>query len=72
MLWTDEMSRSFIIDVYQWFLERYYSFSNNIQRVDAARYLFNYRGIYADLDFLCLDNIESLLKNETCVLGKEL
>jgi mannosyltransferase OCH1-like enzyme len=72
-LWTDDMNRDFIKEFYPWFLERFDSYPRNIQRVDAFRYflLLKEGGIYIDLDFECLENIELLLLDATCVIGKE-
>jgi len=73
ILWTDEMNRKFIATDFPWFLETYDAYETNIQRVDAARYfiLYHYGGVYVDMDFACLRNIEPLLEGETCVLGRE-
>jgi len=73
MLWTDEMNREFIESNYPHFLSIYDGYATNIQRVDAARYfiLYHYGGVYVDLDFLCLRNIEPILEGESCVLGRE-
>lgn len=52
ILWTDENNRNLIKDKYEWFLETYDNYPNNIQRADAVRYfiLLTYGGIYVDLD----------------------
>jgi mannosyltransferase OCH1-like enzyme len=73
ILWTDEMNRNFISTHYPHFLNKYDSYPANIQRADAIRYflLYHYGGVYIDLDFECLQNIEDLLGNEGCVFGLE-
>ena len=73
ILWTDDMNRAFIKDKFPDFIATYDGYKENIQRVDAVRYfiLRHYGGVYIDLDFECLRNIEPLLENESCVLGKE-
>jgi mannosyltransferase OCH1-like enzyme len=73
ILWTDEMNRAFIESNFPDFLSVYDGYDTNIQRVDAARYfiLYHYGGMYVDLDFMCLQNIESLLDGNSCVLGRE-
>jgi len=73
MLWTDEMNRDFIKTNYPDFLNIYDNYSSNIERIDAIRYflLYHYGGVYIDLDFECLQNIEELLADEDCVLGLE-
>lgn len=73
ILWTDEMNRQFVIEHFPDFLEKYDSYPKNIQRADAIRYLLlkKYGGLYVDLDFECLENIEFLLENSDFIAGKE-
>jgi len=73
ILWTDEMSRSFVASYFPDLIDIYDSYETNIQRVDVARYLilYHYGGVYIDMDFECLRNIEPILEGETCVLGRE-
>ncbi len=73
ILWTDAMNRTFIQENYPAFLTIYDSYPENIQRVDAIRYfiLLKHGGVYIDLDFECLENIEPLLEGKQCVLGEE-
>ncbi|MGF7081414.1 glycosyltransferase family 32 protein [Mucilaginibacter sp. UYCu711] len=73
ILWTDEMNREFIKDHYPHFLAKYDQYPSNIQRVDVFRYcvLNTMGGLYVDLDFECLENIEPLLNKQACVIGKE-
>jgi mannosyltransferase OCH1-like enzyme len=73
ILWTDEMNRNFISEHYPDFLNKYDNYPANIQRADAIRYflLYHYGGVYIDLDFECLQNIEELLTDEECVFGLE-
>jgi len=73
ILWTDKMNRDFIIQHFPDFLGKYDAYPDNIQRVDAVRYfiLYHYGGVYIDLDFECLENIEPLLEEATCLFGKE-
>jgi mannosyltransferase OCH1-like enzyme len=72
-LWTDAMNRDFICNHAPDFVEVYDSYENNIQRVDAVRYFILYEigGLFIDLDFLCLQNIECLLEDSNCVFGVE-
>lgn len=73
VLWDDEDNRAFITANFPWFLNVYNSFPSEIMRVDAVRYfeLFEYGGIYADLDFECLQPFVSLLDSHTgVVLGR--
>jgi len=79
VLWTDEKNRAFIAEHYPWFLEKYDSYPQNIQRADAIRYfiLYHYGGVYSDLDigiqsperFL---QIYNLVKHEKIVLCKSI
>ncbi|MEM1353915.1 MAG: glycosyltransferase [Planctomycetota bacterium] len=62
-LWTNETGYDFVAQVYPDFLPFYESFSYDIQRADALRYLVlhHFGGLYADLDFECLQCFDSLL-----------
>lgn len=73
ILWTDRMNRQFIKEYFPGFLRKYDEYKFNIQRVDAVRYLILYQfgGLYADLDFECLRNIEPLLSGVSCFLARE-
>lgn len=71
ILWTDAMNRALIEKEYPRFLPTYDAYPHNIQRVDAVRYfiLYSFGGVYIDLDFIPLKNIEPLLKDRQCVFG---
>ena len=73
LLWTDEMNIAFIKKYAPDFLKIYESYPHAIQRVDAVRYfiLYHIGGVFIDLDFECLENIEPLLENYECVFGIE-
>lgn len=73
ILWTDEMNRNFVAQYYPHYLEKYDSYPKNIQRADAIRYLLlkTFGGLYVDVDFECLENLEVLLKDAEFVAGKE-
>ena len=66
MLWTDDSSRKFIAQHYQWFLHVFDNYPYPIQRADAIRYfvLHHYGGIYMDLDIGCLRRFDPLLRFE--------
>lgn len=75
ILWDDEDNRNFIKKFYPWFLPKYDSYDVMIKRADAIRYffLYHYGGIYVDMDFECLKNLDELLKKNkesNVVLGK--
>ncbi len=72
ILWTDEMNREFVCKHFPDFLEKYDTYPCNIQRADAIRYLLLkvYGGLYVDMDFECLENIEFLLEGSDFIVGK--
>jgi len=63
VLWTDEKSRDFIKDNYEWFLPTFDSYPYPIMRADVIRYfvLSTYGGIYIDLDNGCDMKLDPLL-----------
>ena len=76
LLWDDDMNRMFIEHYFKWFLPIYDGYTHNINRADAIRYffLYLYGGIYADMDFECLQNFDELFnkytKTSDIILGK--
>lgn len=73
ILWTDEMNRAFVSKHFPDFLRKYDNYPHGIQRADAIRYLLlkKYGGLYVDMDFECLENIETLLEGKEFIAGKE-
>ncbi len=73
MLWTDDINRTFMEKYHPDFVSVYENYPHNIQRVDAVRYfiLYEFGGVFIDMDFECIANIESLLNDYRCVLGLE-
>lgn len=69
ILWTDKDLEQFIADRFPWFIDTYQAYPYDIQRVDAARYfiLYEYGGIYSDLDIICTGNCDFLLCNEVVI-----
>lgn len=65
-LWTDEDNRAFVSEKFPWFLKTFDDFPYGIQRADAIRYciLYEYGGLYCDLDIEPLGNLENLFPNE--------
>lgn len=57
-MWTDEDIEELIKTKYEWFYPTWKGYDRNIKRIDTARYfiLYEYGGIYADMDYECLDN----------------
>lgn len=70
--WDDADNRRFMADRYAWFLPRYDAFPAEIFRVDAVRYffLYEYGGIYADMDMHCLRPLDPLRAFGGVVLGR--
>lgn len=71
ILWTDKKMDEFVEKEYPEFVNVYKSYTHNIQRCDAFRYLvlYKYGGIYLDMDIVCKKNVNSLL-NYDVVLSK--
>jgi inositol phosphorylceramide mannosyltransferase catalytic subunit len=71
-LWDDADNRAFVVKNYPWFLERYDSYPAEIYRADAIRYffLFQFGGIYADMDTEGLRSLDALLNQGGVVLGR--
>lgn len=73
MFWTDEDYLPFVETHFPELLQTFADYSYQIQRVDAIRYLilFNYGGVYADMDFECLRPVDALLANRAFAIAKE-
>jgi len=65
----DELLNLFFPD----FIPYYEAYPHNIQRWFAARYLilFQYGGLYVDIDYDCLEAVDALLGDSTCCMGME-
>jgi mannosyltransferase OCH1-like enzyme len=73
-LWTDKDIKIFLENKFPWFMERFNEYPKNIQRVDAFRYfvLYEYGGLYADMDFECFKNIDGITEqNYNLMLSRE-
>jgi len=68
-LWTDTELEPFIERYYSWFLPTWRQLNLKIKRIDAVRYcwLHHFGGMYADLDFVCIRNVEALLEGNKVV-----
>jgi mannosyltransferase OCH1-like enzyme len=62
-MWTDEDLDNLIKTKFEWFYPTYIGYPKKIMRIDSARYfiLYEYGGIYADMDFECVKNFEHLI-----------
>lgn len=65
MFWTDEDIREYIKTNYPQYLHIHDNYKYNIQRADMIRYfiLYDFGGIYCDLDLYPIENIEKHLLN---------
>ncbi len=63
MFWTDEDIREYIKTNYPQYLQLHDNYKYNIQRADMIRYfiLYDFGGIYSDLDLYPIENIEKHL-----------
>lgn len=63
MFWTDETIESFVAEHYPRVLPLFLAYPDQIQRVDAVRYmlLHHFGGVYADLDVEPVRNCDELL-----------
>jgi mannosyltransferase OCH1-like enzyme len=64
ILWTDDTILSYLNDYHPDFVEHYKNYEYLIQRADMIRYfiLYDYGGVYCDLDMYPIKNIESMIK----------
>jgi len=71
--WNQKAVEQFMESGFPDLLPLYRSFPFNVQRWDFVRYLILYRygGLYVDMDYECLDPLDSLLWNATCCMGME-
>jgi mannosyltransferase OCH1-like enzyme len=66
MFWNDDDLENLIKTDYPWFYDTYKGYDKQIKRVDAARYfiLHKYGGMYADMDYECVNNFEHLIPGD--------
>ncbi|XP_014778903.1 uncharacterized protein LOC106875328 [Octopus bimaculoides] len=72
-LWTDASAREMLADKYPWFLSTFDNYPENIRRADALRYfvLYEFGGVYADMDMESFKSIDPLSLKYSCFLGQE-
>jgi mannosyltransferase OCH1-like enzyme len=72
VLWDDFDNRRFIETYYPWFLPIYDAYPREIYRADAVRYFFLYQfgGLYADMDTECLRPVAPLFESGDVWLGR--
>ena len=71
--WNRSMIDDFLKTTCPEFEDCYRSYPFNVQRWDAIRYLILHKigGLYVDLDYECLESVDSLLSNTLCCMGME-
>lgn len=71
--WNYKSIDQLLLEDFPWFIEKYNSFRYDVQRWDAIRYLILYKfgGVYADLDYECLEPLDWLFENKNCCFGLE-
>ena len=69
-LWTDDQNKFFIKNKYPSFYKIYENYNHYINKVDAVRYfyLYEYGGLYMDLDVMIIKDITDLLSKNKCCL----
>ncbi len=63
-LWDDEEMDAFVKSKFPSYYDTWTSFDKNIKRIDSIRYMwmYEYGGIYADLDMECLRSLTGLVR----------
>lgn len=72
-LWNGDEMDELVSTHFPYFLSTYNSFSYNVQRWDAIRYMLLYvhGGVYTDLDTECFRSIDALCEKKNMLFGKE-
>ncbi|KAL3867272.1 hypothetical protein ACJMK2_044486 [Sinanodonta woodiana] len=72
-LWTDQTARDLINERHPKFLPVFDSYSENIRRADSLRYvvLYEFGGVYADMDVECLKPLDPVLRKYSCFMPQE-
>jgi hypothetical protein len=72
-LWSDDDMRRLVSTAYPQYLELYDGYPSQSQRVDVFRYfvLYEYGGLYVDLDMECLRPIDGAIDDKDCLLSQE-
>ncbi|KAH3835880.1 hypothetical protein DPMN_109248 [Dreissena polymorpha] len=73
MFWTDETARQLIQAMYPDFIVVWDNYRNNVNKADALRYcvLYEFGGIYADLDFECLRPLDPVTREYAAIFPLE-
>ncbi|XP_005103153.1 inositol phosphoceramide mannosyltransferase 2-like [Aplysia californica] len=72
-LWTDSDAEQLIAEKYPSFLEIFKGYTQPIRKADALRYfvLYEYGGLYVDMDMEALTPIDPLTQKYSCFIGQE-
>ena len=73
VLWTDELMRKMIAERFPAYLNTYDGYDQAIERADAFRYfvLYEFGGIYADLDMESLNPLDERVLSKDCISSQE-
>lgn len=71
--WTDETARMFIKKKFSFFLPVWDSYKHYMHKADAIRYfvLYEYGGVYVDIDFECLRPLDSVTMKYSAIFPVE-
>ena len=72
-LWTAEAARMLVAKKWPHYLSIYDGYPQELFRADAIRYIiiYEYGGIYADLDMECLKPLDPIADTHTCLLSQD-
>ncbi len=72
LIWDDADNRDFIAKKFPWFLSHYDAYPREIFRADIIRYffLYEYGGMYVDMDTECLRPLNELKYSGDVILGR--
>ncbi|KAK3599952.1 hypothetical protein CHS0354_012598 [Potamilus streckersoni] len=67
------MALKFVEALFTMILPFYGNYRHNLQRADAVRYmvLYEYGGVYADLDIVSLRPLDPIMRKYSCILSQE-
>lgn len=73
MMWTDKTVETFLEKKYPNFLSKFSALNSDIRRADIIRYfiLYQFGGLYIDLDMEALQPINDIITNHYCMLSQE-
>ncbi len=71
--WNKQAIEDFLQSVFPDLIPHYRSFPFDVQRWDAIRYLilYHFGGLYTDMDYECLEPLDTLLSGSSCCMGME-